>query len=186
MKKMMMAVAGLAMAVVMTGCGGSPKGVAEKFMNAVIQRETDKALKYVDTTTMSGKEVKNLKEALDNLGKDINDNKLESEAIYEEINVPAEDSGYTLKNGAKYVDGETATVKLQFVNGKDRKADGRELKLVKVDGSWKVNNIRTREVNDKDKDGNDIRDKEGKPVKKWVVGGGITSLSKDNFDTEAK
>ena len=137
MKNVMMAVAGLAMAVVLTGCGGSPKGVAENFVDAIIQRETDKAMKYMDTTEATPKEIKKGKEALDELGKTINDNKLEAEAFYEKIRVPPEDSGYTLVNGAKYT-GETATVKVQFKKGKDLKPDGMEVKLVKVDGSWKV------------------------------------------------
>ena len=45
MKKTIIAVAGLAMAVVLTGCGGSPKGVAEKFADAVIKRDAEKAVK---------------------------------------------------------------------------------------------------------------------------------------------
>ena len=137
MKNMMMAVAGLAMAVVLTGCGGSPKGVAESFVDAIIQRDTDKAVKYMDTTEATPKDIKKGKEALDELGKTINDNKLEAKAFYEKIRVPAEDSGYTLVNGAKYT-GETASVKVQFKKGKDWKSEGMEVKLVKVDGSWKV------------------------------------------------
>ena len=137
MKKMMMAVAGLAMAVVMTGCGGSPKGVAEEFVNAIIQRETDKAVKCIDTTEATPKQIKKGKEGLDELGKTINDNKLEAAAFYEKITVPAEDKGYTLINGAKYT-GEKATVKVQYKKGKDLKSEGMEVELVKVDGSWKV------------------------------------------------
>ena len=183
MKKVMMSVAGLAMAVVLTGCGGSPKGVAEKFMDAVIQRETDKALKYVDTTTMSTKEIKNLKEALDNAGKDINDNKLESEAFYERIRVPAEDSGYTLINGAKYT-GESATVKIQFKKEKDKKSEGRGLGLVKVDGSWKVT-VSAEQKQERDKDGKRVLDDKGEPKMIWVIkGDDISTLS--NLDTEAK
>lgn len=169
MNKMMMAVAGLAMAVALTGCGGSPKGVAEDFVNAIIQRETDKALKYVDTTTMSAKEVKNLKEALDNAGKDINDNKLEVESILEVVEVPAEDKGYTLVNGAKYTK-DSAQVNLQFMKGKDKKSDGRGLQLGKVDGAWKVK-VGVRET--MDKEGN----------KKFVLDG-VRTLS--DLDTDEK
>jgi len=139
MKKMMMAVAGLAMAVVLTGCGGSPKGVAEDFMNAVIQRETDKAVKCMDMTACTPKEVKAEKERLDECGKKINDNKLEAEAFFERVNVVAEDKGYTLVNGAKYT-GDNAIVRVQFKKGKDLKSDGAEIQLKKVDGSWKVTN----------------------------------------------
>lgn len=141
MNKMMMAVAGLAMVVAITGCGGSPKSVAEKFVNAVIQRETDKAVSCIDTTEATPKEIKKGKEVLDELGKEINDNKLEAEAFYEKVNVPAEDSGYTLINGAKYT-GEKATVKIQYKKGKDLKSEGMEVKLEKVDGSWKVKDFK--------------------------------------------
>ena len=183
MKKMMMAVAGLAMAVVVTGCGGSPKSAAEKFMDAVIQRETDKALKYVDTTTMTAKEIKNLKEALDNAGKDINDNKLESEAFYEWISVPREDSGYTLINGAKYT-GEKATVRVQFKKEKDKKPEGRRLELLKVDGSWKVQ-VNVEQKPEKDKDGKFVKDDKGELKQIWVVSKDSIGLL-TNLDTEAK
>lgn len=142
MNKMMMAVAGLAMAVVMTGCGGSPKSVAEDFVNAVIQRETDKAVKCIDTTEATPKQIKKGKEGLDELGKKINDNKLEAMAFYEKIEVPGEIAGYALINGAKYT-GEKATVKVQYKKGKDLKSEGMEVKLIKVDGSWKVKDFDT-------------------------------------------
>lgn len=138
MKNVMMAVAGLAMAVVLTGCGGSPKGVAEKFVDAVIQRDTDKAVKCYDTNDKSVSDVKALKEKLEKYGKDvINDDKLEACAIREVINVPAENSGYTLINGKKLT-GEDATVTVQFVKGKDKKSEGMRIMLLKIDGSWKV------------------------------------------------
>ena len=183
MKQMMMAVAGLAMAVVMTGCGGSPKSVAEKFVNAVIQRETDKAVKYVDTTKMTAKDIKNLKEALDNAGKDINDNKLGAEAFYEWIGVPPEDSGYELINGAKYT-GEKATVRVQFKKDKDKKSEGRKLNLVKVNGSWKVI-VSTEQKPDKDKDGKFVLDDKGEPKMIWVVNTGSVGIL-TNLDTESK
>ena len=137
MKKMMMAVAGLAMAVVLSGCGGSPKSVAEDFVNAVIQRETDKAMQCYKVIAMTSKDIKNEKEFLENIGKEINDTKLEAEAIYEEITVPPEVAGYQLVNGAK-ITGEDATVKVQFKKGQDKKTEGMKVKLEKVDGSWKV------------------------------------------------
>ena len=137
MNKMMMAVAGLAMAVVLTGCGGSPKGVAEDFVNAILQRESDKAAQCVDTTEMTTKEVKDMKETLDELGKKINDNKLEAETFHEKVFVPPEEGPYTLINGAKYT-GEAAMVKVQFKKGTDKKSEGMLLQMVKVDDSWKV------------------------------------------------
>lgn len=144
MKKMMMAVAGLAMAVVLTGCGGSPKGVAEKFVNAIIQKDGDKALSYVDLTgtlehQFSKDNLKHAKDYIeDKLGKEvINDTDLTAKAVFVEVKVPAEDSGYMLRNGKKYT-GETATVKVQFFKKKDKKDKGMTVELVKVDGKWKV------------------------------------------------
>ena len=138
-----MAVAGVAMSVVLTGCGGSPKGVAEDFVDAIIQRETDKAVKYCNMNNATANQIKERNEALDNLGKEINDDKLEAEAINEEIEVPAENSGYRIVNGAK-ITGESAEVLVQFKKGKDKKPDGIEVKLLKVDGSWTVMDYRTR------------------------------------------
>ncbi len=140
LKQIMVAVAAVAMTVVMTGCGGSPKGVAEKFADAIIQRETDTAVKYYDTVKMSISEIKKLKEAFENRGKEINDNKLTARAIFEKITVLPEDSGYVLINGAKYT-GEDATVTVQFVKGNDKKAEGLKIRLTKIDGSWKVNDV---------------------------------------------
>ena len=142
MKKMMMAVAGLAMAVVLTGCGGSPKGIAEDFVNAIIQKDGDKAIACVDTTDTTfwtKKTIKGFKEMVEKIGKseDVNDDKLEAQAVKEVIVVPAEDNGYKLLNGKKYT-GEEATVTVQFVKGKDKKSKGMTISLVKVDGSWKV------------------------------------------------
>ena len=160
MKKMMMAVAGLAMAVVLTGCGGSPKGVAEDFVQAVIQKDGDKAvacLDMTDKTLVTEKSLKDFKEYVEKLGKsdDINDDKLEAVAVREEIDVPSEDMGYTLLNGKKYT-GERATVEVQFVKGKDKKSKGMTINLVKVDGSWKVDVKKTKLIV---RDGFDTSDK---------------------------
>lgn len=140
MKKMMMAVAGLAMAVVMTGCGGSPKGVAEDFAEAVAKRETDKAvdLTYLAAVGVNAETMKALKKRIDDMGKDeIKDDKLTAEAYNEEISVPAEDVGYSIINGAK-VTRDTASVTVQFAKGKDKKSCGMNVELKKVDGKWKV------------------------------------------------
>ena len=131
MKKMMMAVAGLAMAVVLTGCGGSPKGVAEDFAEAVAKRETDKAvdLTYEAAVGVDSKRMKNLKQSIDDMGKDqIKDDKLDAEVYSEVINVPSEDMGYTIINGAK-VTRDSATVKVQCVKGKDKKPFGMNVEL---------------------------------------------------------
>lgn len=139
MKKMMMAVAGLAMAVVLTGCGGSPKGVAEDFAEAVAKRESDKAweLTYGSAVGVTADAEKAQKEAIDALGKKIDDSKLGAESFNEVIQVPPEDSGYKMVNGAK-VTQDRAEVTVQFVKGKDKKSQGMKVELRKVDGKWKV------------------------------------------------
>ncbi|MBQ6007491.1 MAG: hypothetical protein IJL17_03070 [Kiritimatiellae bacterium] len=149
MKNMMMAVAGLAMAVVLTGCGGSPKSVAEKFVNAVIQRDTEKAVKLSVVSAIGSEiDIKKAKEKIEALGKEINDDKLEGEAIREVISVPSEDSGYKIVNGVK-VTRDEAEVLVQFMKGKDKKAEGMEVDLGKVDGSWKVVNFKSKSGLDK-------------------------------------
>ncbi len=147
MKKMMMAVAGLAMAVALTGCGGgSPKGVAEKFVLAIIQKDPGKAIEFYDDqlqsdgrdfTTWNSADMKKEKTALEELGKKINDDKYECESVFEEVIVPPEDKGYKLVNGKKFT-GERATVMVQFIKGKDKKPDGLKVDLIKLDGKWKV------------------------------------------------
>ena len=149
MKNVMMAVAGLAMAVVLTGCGGSPKGVAEKFVTAVVQRDTEKAVKLSVVSAIGSEiDIKKAKEKIEALGKEINDDKLEGEAIREVISVPSEDSGYKIVNGVK-VTRDEAEVLVQFVKGKDKKAEGMEVDLGKVDGSWKVVNFKSKSGLDK-------------------------------------
>ncbi len=144
MKKIVMAAVCAAMAAVFAGCGGSPAGVAEKFTKAVILRDAAKAIKLCDTVGADEDAIKAAKEELDKVGKDqINDDKLDAEAIYEEIRIPAENAGYRIINGSKYT-GETATVRVQFSKDKDKKPDGMEVRLVKVDGKWKVDDYKFR------------------------------------------
>jgi len=151
MKKTLMAVAGVAMAVVLTGCGGSPKGVAVDFANAIITKDPDKAIKCYDTTKMSAADIKKEKEEFDKIGKEINDDKLEGVAINELIRVPGEKSGYKTVNGKKYT-GDAAQVLVQFVKGKDKKPDGMKVELEKVDGSWLVTGYRqTKDLDTSDK-----------------------------------
>ena len=140
MKKMMMAVAGLAMAVVLAGCGGSPKGVAEDFAEALCRREMDTLVSLMDTTGVTEKRLKKVKEGIEKAVKedsDLNDDKLSAEAFSEEIVVPGEVMGYKIKDGKKYT-GEKATVKVYLFKGKDKRSFGLEVELEKVDGKWKV------------------------------------------------
>ena len=149
MKKMTIAVVGLAVAVVLTGCGGSPKSVATKFADAVIQRDTEKAADLsIVSVVGSESDIKKAKEKIEALGKEINDDKLEAEAIREIISVPSEDSGYKIVNGVK-VTRDEAEVVVQFVKGKDKKGEGMEIDLGKVGGSWKVVNFKSKSGLDK-------------------------------------
>ena len=137
MNKMMMSVLGMGAAVLMTGCGGSPSGVAEDFAQALIQREAEDAIACYDTVSMSVDEIKAMKESFEQTGKSIDDTKLTVQTINEVVEVPSEVAGYTLVNGKK-VTGEDATVTVQFVKGKDLTDYGMTVKLRKIGGKWKV------------------------------------------------
>ena len=138
MKHVMITVAGLALAVVLTGCGGSPKGVAEKFADAVITRDAEKAVKLSLVSRVgSENDIKKFREKIDAQGKDINDDKLEAETLREVITVPSKDASYKIVNGVKMTRDE-AEVVVQFVKGKDKKGNGLEIDLAKVDGNWMV------------------------------------------------
>ncbi len=140
MNKIMMAVAGLAVAVMLTGCGGSPKSVATKFAEAVAKRDTDKALSLTMQSACgaNAKIMKSLSNKIESIGKDdINDPMLEAEVYSETIFVPKEDVGHDVVNGAK-VTQDWADVVIQYVKGKDKKPNGMSLRMKKVDGKWKV------------------------------------------------
>ena len=189
MKKMLMLIVSVAMAVVLTGCGCSKqsaeeqekkakegldfsKGVAESFVNAIVKKDFDKVLACLDTTdtaVFTPKVVKNVKEEFEKLGKEINDDKLEAKAVREEIDVPSESRGYKILNGKKYT-GERAMVSVQFVKGKDKLSRGMSIKLVKVDGSWKV------EMSDyRIEDGFDTSDNDPAPVRREVPASPVAS-----------
>ena len=143
MNKIMMAVAGLAVAVVLTGCGGSPKSVAAKFAEAVAKRDTDKALSLTvqSACRANAKAMKALSNKIEGIGKDdINDPMLEAEVYSETVFVPKEDGGYEVVNGAK-VTPDWAEVVIQYVKGKDKKPNGMALRMKKVDGKWKVKEV---------------------------------------------
>jgi len=150
MKKIMMAVASVAMAVVLTGCGGgSPEGVAEDFANALIKTDGDAAIELFNTLGDTEKEIKDQKEKLVKFGKDeIKDDKLEAEVTGYMIKVPEEGSGYVIINGTK-VTGEEAEVSIQFIRGKDKQSTGMNVKLIKADGNWLVTKYRLLEGLDK-------------------------------------
>ena len=146
-----MFVASVALAVVLTGCGGSKdkssdaeknaagsigsaKGVAERFVSAVVRKDIDAAWAVFDPAKpMSREKVRSAKYEIEELSKLINDDKLEGKAIRE---VVRGGFGYRIFNGKKYTD--EAQVVVQFVKGKDKKPNGMNVKLVAADGSWKV------------------------------------------------
>ncbi len=157
MKKTMMAVVGLAMAVVLTGCRGSalsesPSSVAEDFAKAIIQRRPAEALDLCDVKlygqsvgrdlrirpSMKSKSyVRRLKDDFEKDGKKIDDDMLEGVAVMEVIMTPSDIFPKYHLDG-KECTGETAAVTIQFVKGKDKKSKGMEVELLKIDGSWKV------------------------------------------------
>ena len=141
MKNVLMFVASVAMAVALTGCGGSPKGVAENFIEAIYKKDAGKAIKYIDTNSKSQKVVSYETDYLEALGKKVDDEKLSVETVYEEFSVSAEESSYHLRNGKKY-SGEKAKVTVQDVKGQEKKSEGWNIELVKVDGSWKVTDFK--------------------------------------------
>ena len=155
---------------------GSPKDVAEDFTQAIIQRNLGKALEFFDAVEESGREFvlrtkkqrDDLKKKLEDLGHEINAEKLECEVILEDIVVPPEFLGYHLVNGKKYT-GETARVLLQFVKGDVKKSGGLEIALMKVDGSWKVTGYKEVSGLETSSDDSDREDKgyavKDKPVK---------------------
>ncbi len=139
MKKtiVIIAVAGLAMAFMLPGCGSSPSSVAKKFANAVIQRDTEAALKRYYTSAMTDEEIKSLKEKLEIVGGAINDNTLKASVYRERIVVAGEKDGYQIVNGKKITKDE-ANVVIQFVKDKVKRVDGMKIDLLKVDGAWLV------------------------------------------------
>ena len=160
LSKTMMAVAGLAMAVAVTGCGGSPKGVAEGFVDALIHRDTERALKYVETDKESPGDLAEWREILDEAGKDINNgnhDNLKAEAFcvvivrhangvryYEKTEMRVNGDMYYEKSEERRVKAdkeythETATVKVKYKEDMGLKPNGLEVYLAKIDGSWKV------------------------------------------------
>ena len=157
MKNVLMFVASVAMAVALTGCGGSPKGVAENFIEAIYKKDAGKAIKYIDTNNKLQRVVSHETDYLESLGKKVDDEKLGVETVYEEYSVSAEESSYYLRNGKKY-SGEKAKVTVRDVKGKAKKPDGWNVELVKVDGSWKVTDF--KRVSGLDIDSKEVVDRE--------------------------
>ena len=134
----MLAVASVAITVVLTGCSRSPSRVAEKFANAVIQRDTEAAVNYYFTAAMTPTEIKSLRDdQIEEIGKAIDDSKLEASTYRERIVVASENSGHKIINGKK-VSEDTADVTNQYVKGKEKKSNGMHVDLVKVDDAWRV------------------------------------------------
>ena len=77
---------------VSTGSAGSVKDVAEKFANAVIKGEADKAvgLTVEAAVGVDSHAMKDLKERIDSIRKGIHDDELEAKEYSEEIEVPSQ------------------------------------------------------------------------------------------------
>ena len=184
MKKMLVFVASVATAIALTSCGcskdksseeekeaaesaGSAKGVAERFVTAIAQKKVDAAWALYDPAEpMSKAKASSAKAGLEELGKEINDDKLVGKAIREVIRGGA---GYKIVNGKKYTD--QATVIVQFVREKEKQSRGMEVELVAVDGSWKVRGFKLTSGLDTSDDEKAVapRASASKPVRDDVV-----------------
>ncbi len=140
MKKIVMSVMGVAMAVVLTGCGGSPKDIAEEFATALVQGESEAAFNCFDVDDYRSKERKDVIDDIEDLKKKIGDDKLGAETIYECIELEDEDKGYKIVDGKKILG--FATVVEQFVKGEDKKSFGMKVDFIKKDGDWFVISFR--------------------------------------------
>ena len=156
MKKMLM-VAGVALAIVLSGCqkvglGSSPSNVAVDFAKAIIQKNPSEALELCDIklysslshrgfdinpSVKSKSEIKRIKENFEKDGKDLDDDRCEGVAIMEVITTPSDLFPTYHVDGKEYT-GESAKVTVQYVRGKDKKSKGLLVNLIKVDGAWKV------------------------------------------------
>jgi len=156
MKKMLM-VAGVVLAVVLSGCqkvglGSSPSDVAVDFARAIIQRNPSEALDLCDIklysssshrgfdinpTVKSKKEIKKIKEKFEEDGKSLDDDRCEGIAIMEVITTPSDLFPTYHVDGQEYT-GESARVTVQYVRGNDKKSNGLTVHLAKVGGMWKV------------------------------------------------
>ena len=152
MKKMLM-VAGVALAIVLSGCqkvgvGSSPSDVAVDFAKAIIQKDPTEALELCDIklygsnsfnpTVKSKKQVKEMiKDQFERDGKNLDDDRCEGVAIMEVIETPSDLFPTYHVDGKEYT-GERAKVTVQYVRGKDKKTKGLLVNLMKIDGAWKV------------------------------------------------
>ena len=159
MMKMLKFAASMAMAIVLMSCGcsknnsndaekeaeenaRSAKGVAESFVKAIVQGKVDTAFaaysKFVfdgskTPRKRSNEDMRELKKNLEEEFKSINDDKLEVKAIKEVI---AGGPNYIIVDGQKFT--ANATVTVQFIKGKDKKAEGITVRLLGGDETWKV------------------------------------------------
>ncbi len=136
MKKIMMAVLGMALAVILTGCSKSEdkgqttesnpeyKKVAEDFVNALIQGDVEKAIQCVDTSAAKPEDVTDIKAGLSIVSQEINDKTLVAKLSKF---LPKDDA----KTGIK-------KVIVQFMKGEEKTPNGRQVQLKQVEGTWKI------------------------------------------------
>lgn len=156
MVKKVMYVAGLALAVVLSGCqkvgfGSSPSDVAVDFARAIIQKNPSEAFDLCDVklydsslrgfdinpTVKSKGDIKKLKEKFEKDGKELDDDRCEGIVIMEVITTPSDLFPTYHVDGREYT-GERARVTVQYVRGTDKKSKGLTVSLIKTDGVWKV------------------------------------------------
>ena len=157
MTRMIMTVVGLVLLGVLSGCNNSgieisPSVVAEDFVKAIILQNPSDALDLCDIklygtsfrpgfeikpTLKSKSDIRKLKDEFERQGKEINDDKLEAVAVMEVIMTPTEFFPMYHVDGKEYT-GESAEVTVQYMRGTDKKTKGMKVRLVKVDGVWKV------------------------------------------------
>ncbi len=157
MKKIVMAVVGVALAVALTGCKksstdekkddadagiGSPKTVAESFAKAFIQRDTDKAVELMAAFVTASAEANADKDDFKRWVKERLERQMREYSSYGDSEVSTGDEeievsvGYKIKNGVK-IGNEKADVVILFGKGED-KEPGMKVRLGRYNGSWMV------------------------------------------------
>ena len=156
MKRIAMCVAGLVLAIVLSGCQkagfvSSPSDVAVDFARAIIQKNPSEALDLCDVklygsvshglsfnpTVKSKDEIKKIKEKFERDGRELDDDRCECLAIMEFITTPSDLFPTYHVDGQEYT-GEYARVTVQYMRGKDKKSKGLTVNLVRVGDTWKV------------------------------------------------
>ena len=169
MKKTLMLVASVAMAVVLTGCGGSKssgdadkgassggtvssaRSAAEEFVGAILKGDFNAAAAFYDTLVFDDGAPRqrteaekaniesNLKEFID--GAKSQEGNVSGTAISEVIRGGR---GYYIVDGKKCTD--MATVIVQLVRNGEKQPATIKVELVNVDGAWKISSYKPEDM----------------------------------------